>query len=380
MSSNAASLIIAVPEIDSNLYYECKFLAPDPIIYFKIDGRKSLVLSDLELDRARDESSVHSVLSHSSLLKKIAANPHPHRTSATALAVHHLFKKKGVRKIFVPANFPAQYLDELRRLKYRVIIKPDPFIDARLVKSNLEKKYIKNAIAKVGRALHEALLILEKSKIRGEKIYVGKEIVTSELLKQIIDQKLLGEGCEPGHLIVASGRQGSFPHHHGSGPIRPHTPIIFDIFPKDLTTRYWADMTRTVIKGKPSTEVKKMYQAVLAATRKATKKVRSGIMACTVHEEAKNTLESFGFKTGNIKGRIQGFIHSTGHGLGLDIHELPSVSTRKDRLQSGNVITIEPGLYYPKLGGIRIEDVVYVKNGGYEPLTNIPKFFEIDRA
>jgi Xaa-Pro aminopeptidase len=78
-----------------------------------------------------------------------------------------------------------------------------------------------------------------------------------------------------------------------------------------------------------------------------------------------------------IDGKPQGFIHSTGHGLGLDVHEAPRVSKLSQQLKAGHVVTVEPGLYYEKLGGIRIEDVVYVTKTGCEVLTRIPKIFEL---
>ena len=137
-------------------------------------------------------------------------------------------------------------------------------------------------------------------------------------------------------------------------------------------------MSRTMVKGKPTAEVKKMFKAVLGASRAAQKKVVAGVSAGEVHRAAAVTMEKMGFKTGSLDGTAQGFIHSTGHGLGLDIHELPSVGPTGGKLQKGHVITIEPGLYYRKHGGIRIEDVFYVTKKGSEKLTKFPIFLEID--
>lgn len=378
MPQKHAKLIIAASESDSNLYYACKFLVPDPIIYFEVNGKKYLVLSDLEIDRAKEEAKVDHLISLSDVIKKIKDKPKD--IPQYALVVHTIFKEKKIKNIIVPANFGAQYYTAFKKLGYSIIVKPDPFYEKRLIKTVEEKNHIRHAILQVEKSLKEALLILEKSKIKKEKIYYGKQLVTSEFLQNFINTKLMERGCLASHTIIASGVQGSLPHHSGSGPIIPHTPIIFDIFPKDSKTRYWADMTRTFVKGKPSNQIKKMYRAVKEANEAASSHVRAGIHSSKIHEIASECLKKYGFKTGKLNGKMQGFIHGTGHGLGLDIHELPSVSQRGSVLKKGNVITIEPGLYYEKVGGIRLEDDLFVTQTGSEQLTKFPKFLEIDRG
>lgn len=382
MNHHEASLIIASSEEDANLYYASHFLVPDPVIYFEIEGEKNLILSDLEIDRARLEARVDHLHSLSHFLRRMRSNGHHPRKGIPiyALVVDSLFKKRKINTINVPTNFPAQYYVSLKKLGYSITIKTDPFYENRLVKSIEEKNYVQGALQKVEKALKEALLILEKSKIKGNKIYDGREIITSETMQQVINTKLMELGCVASHTIVASGRQGSLPHHGGSGPLVAHTPIIFDIFPRDSHSRYNADMTRTVVKGRPSPVAKKMYAAVLESNLKAQEKVSEGVLGSEIHQEVVSVIKSYGFKTGKINGRMQGFIHSTGHGLGLDVHEPPSVSPVGGPLKKGNIITIEPGLYYEKHGGVRIEDVVYVTRTGCETLTKFPTFFEIDRA
>lgn len=380
MSARSASLIIAASESDSNLYYTSRFLAPDPIIYFEIAGKKYLILSDLEIDRAKEQAKVHQILSLSEITKKVRYRKKNSNLPLFVRVINSIFKSRKIKQIQVPANFPSQYYSALKKLGYQIKIKPDPFYKKRLIKSPAEKKYIRHTLIQVEKALKEALTLLEKSKIKGRFVYHGKERLTSELLKKIINSSLMDSGCVADHTIVSSGVHASLPHHEGEGPIIAHTPTIFDIFPRNSHTLYWGDMTRTIVKGKPSDEVKKMYRAVLEANKRAKEEVASGVLAKKVHRAAADCLEKKGFKTSQLNGRMQGFIHSTGHGLGLDVHELPSISPLGKRLQKGNVITIEPGLYYEKHGGIRLEDVVYVTKRGFEQLTKFPKFLEIDRA
>ena len=137
-------------------------------------------------------------------------------------------------------------------------------------------------------------------------------------------------------------------------------------------------MIRTIVKGKASLEMKKMYSAVLGAQKLALGEIKDGIRADSIHKKVQSFFESKGFKTGEKDGKIQGFFHGTGHGVGLDIHEAPSVSiNNKKILKAGNVVTVEPGLYYPEIGGVRIEDLVVVTKTGCKNLTKFPKFLEI---
>ncbi len=374
-----ATLIIASSESDANLYYASRFVVPDPVVYFEIGGKKHLVLSDLEIDRGRLQAKVHVFHSLSDVAKRVPQSLKGKGYPSYALIVHALFRPKKIKQIIVPSNFPSQYYVALTKLGYRLTIKPEPFFEQRLIKTDVEKKNIRHALAQVEKALGETLKFLQNTKIKGNRIYNGKEVVTSELLQDKINSRLMELGCVANHTIIASGIQGSLPHHEGAGPIIPHTPIIFDIFPRHAASRYHADMTRTVVKGKPSDMVKKMYQAVLEANLKAQSVVRAGVTGKFVHETAVKQIEKKGFKTGPMDGSMQGFIHSTGHGLGLDVHELPTVSTQGGKLKAGNVVTIEPGLYYRKYGGIRLEDVVYVTKTGSIPLTKFPRKLELDQ-
>ncbi len=378
--TKTARLIISASESDSNLYYACHFLVPDPIIYFEVGNKKHMVLSDLEIDRAKLTASVHKIHSLSDVAKKIKRDQKTKTIPAYALITQSLFCKLGVTHIEVPANFPSEYFVAFKKLGYPITVKPDPFFEQRLIKSIEEKNYIHETAVHVDSALKKALLLLEKSKISGKKIFYGKELVTSELLRQVINTDLMHNGSVAFHTIVASGIQGSYPHHEGHGPIIPHTPIIFDIFPRNSHNQYWGDQTRTFLKGKATPTVKKMFDAVIESNKQASAAVTNGVTGAAVHAIASQVLEKHGFKTGKMGGRMQGYIHSTGHGLGLDIHEAPSVSAKGGVLKTGMVVTIEPGLYYEKHGGIRIEDDLYVLDKGAEVLTVSPKYLEIDRG
>jgi Xaa-Pro aminopeptidase len=202
--------------------------------------------------------------------------------------------------------------------------------------------------------------------------------VTSERIKKLINVALMEQECISQHTIVAGGLQACDPHNEGSGPLRAGEPIVMDIFPRHATTRYFADMSRTVLKGKASPEKKRLYDAVLAAQEEAVGSVRDGADGQKIHARVLERFEQAGYKTGLINGRMQGFFHGTGHGVGIDIHEAPRIGKTGSPLKTGHVVTVEPGLYYPDIGAVRIEDMVLVEPGGCRNLTNFPKVLEIE--
>jgi Xaa-Pro aminopeptidase len=369
-----ALLIIAASEIDSNLYYATRFLAPDPFVFLQVDGRKALLMSDLEIDRARARAQVDDVLSLSEYEGKARQRwQSPHLTDTTSL----LLEAYGVRSVTVPSNFPVEYADRLREREIRVTPKADPCFPERLVKSEEEISAIERTQRHTETALDAALNVLRESEIGGEYVYWRGKVLTSEALKKVINVSLMENDCIAQHTIVACGVDGVDPHHQGSGPIHANASIVFDIFPRSSQSRYFADMTRTVVKGKASDDLKRMYEAVLTAQERGIELVRDGASGQAIHAEVTRTMEARGFETGVGDGRNQGFFHGTGHGVGLDIHEPPRIGKVDHTLRAGQVVTVEPGLYYSRWGAVRIEDLVVVGPEGCRNLTKFPKFLEL---
>jgi len=163
----------------------------------------------------------------------------------------------------------------------------------------------------------------------------------------------------------------------GSGVIAAHQPIIIDIFPRLVSSGYWGDMTRTYVKGKASVELKKMYQTVLEGQSMGLDMVQAGVRTSDIHHKITQHFDEQGFKTGMVDGKQGGFFHGTGHGVGLDIHEEPRVSKNDALLEERQVITIEPGLYYAHIGGVRLEDLVVVREHGCDNLTQFHRQLEL---
>ena len=370
-----ARLIIAASESDANLYYATQFLAPDAFVLVWTRDEKVLLMSDLEVDRARAQAKVDTVL---------PVRTYEERAKASGIerpdvveSVCAFFAERGIQRVVVPGGFPIEHGDALRARGIEVQVRREPFLEERLVKTPAEVEYIAKAMRGTEAALDAAITaIREADVVDGALRWQGK-ILTSEALKRLIATRLLDNGLLAQHTIAACGDAACDPHNEGAGPLRAGEAIIIDVFPRDEVSRYFADITRTVVKGRAPEGLRKMYRAVADGQECAFRLIRNGADGDAVHREVQATLEKHGFQTGEVNGRMQGFFHGTGHGLGLEVHELPRVSKVPATLRTGNVVTVEPGLYYPGVGGVRIEDVVVVTERGCTNLTAFPKTLEV---
>jgi len=372
----SATLFIAASEQDSNLYYATRFMAPDPFIYLEIKGERLMVMSDLEMDRARTQASVDRVLSYSEIEQK--AKKQGIKDPTAVDIVHVVLKEFKIRRLSVPASFPLIHAARLQERGYSLKPKRDPFYEQRVVKTAEEVRHIEDAQRATEEAVAAAHAMLRRAEIKDEQLWLDGAQVTSERIKKFVNVKLMERDCIAQHTIVAGGEQACDPHNEGSGPLPAHCSIIFDVFPRSATSRYFADMSRTVIRGKASPELKRLYGAVKDAQEDAIDKIKDGADGMKIHQGICTRFERAGYKTGLVNGRMQGYFHGTGHGVGLDIHEAPRISRTGSLLQEGHVVTVEPGLYYPGLGAVRIEDMVLVTKDGCRNLTNFPKVFELE--
>jgi Xaa-Pro aminopeptidase len=370
-----AMLIVAASEGDSNMLYAVGFFVPDPFIFFQHKKKKYVVMSDLEVDRAKRQATVEHVLSLSDYQRKLRKAGNPTTMIAT---LELLFRERGIRSLKVPANFSVLLADQLRGKGFNLEIRPDPFFPEREIKRPQEVRHITESlhVAKLG--LDAGIRMLKKTRTgRDGYLYLNGSKLTSETLKTAVNTTIMAQGWLPSHTIISSGNQCVDPHHEGTGPIKANTSIIFDIFPRSQKTGYFGDLSRTVVRGRASDKLKKIYATVQAGQKIGFDLVRDGLNGKEVHQKILDLFAREGFPTGQIKGRMQGFFHGTGHGLGLDIHEAPRIAPVDATLKSGHVVTVEPGLYYLGIGGVRLEDVVLVTDQGNKNLTDCPQFLEI---
>ncbi len=374
--SDQATLLVAASEGDSNMLYAAGFFVPDPFIFFQHKLTKTIVMSDLEIDRAKKQARADRILSLSLYQKKLRRSG---KTSPGLVdLLDLLFRERGIRSLVVPANFSALLADQLRAKGYSLQIKRDPFFAQRETKTSGEVKYITESLRVARLGLEAGIRALKRTKIKRDGyLYLNGRRLTSETLKTFVNTTIMTQGWLPSHTIISSGNQCVDPHHEGSGPIKAHTSIIFDIFPRSQKTGYFGDLSRTVVRGRASDKLKGMYATVQAGQEIAYDLIRDGANGKEIHQKILTLFDARGFKTGRRNGRMQGFFHGTGHGLGLDIHEPPRIGSVEARLQTGHVVTVEPGLYYLGVGGVRLEDVVVVTPRGNRNLTDCPQFLEI---
>ncbi len=372
-------LIVADSEHDANMLYATGIFVPDPFIYLKLDGRDLVVLSNLEINRARRKTTGCQVLSLTRCQNALNDNHHKPQTPCFSEVVHHVLSEHRVRKVHVPENFPLGLALELKRLKIKVKVRKGAFFPTREIKTADEVKKISAALTMAEVGLAEAMLALKVSKIDRQGRLVYRDVpLTSERLRAIIEVAILKAGGIASHTIVAGGRQSCDPHEIGYGVLRAHAPIVIDISPRSQKTGYYGDITRTVVKGRASEAVRRLYDTVARAQQLAFSLIRPKLAARDVHLAVHGFFAQEGYKTSVIKNRPQGFFHSTGHGVGLELHETPRVhASSADYFKMGQVVTVEPGLYYPSLGGVRLEDVALVGKSPAHNLTKFEKHLEI---
>ncbi|MCX6900190.1 MAG: Xaa-Pro peptidase family protein [Verrucomicrobia bacterium] len=389
-------LIVADSERDANMLYATGMFVPDAFIYFRHRGKSTVVMSDLEIDRAKHEARADEVISMTEIAKPLEKRLG--RRAKFADVVATIFRRRHIRTARVPANFSLVHAEQLRQHGIRVWTDDTPVFPQRELKRPNEVKAIERALRTTEAGLAAGIATIRAARVAKDgRLTLGGSTLTSERVRAEIDIAMIRLGGIGAHTIVAGGNQACDPHDRGSGPLRANQAIILDVFPRDERTGYYGDMTRTVVRGKASEALRCQFEAVREAQRAAIRTIHAGIDGHTVHRAVQKVFAERGYKTGIVErealgvkreaaskqprptsaGRQQGFFHGTGHGLGLQVHEAPRMGVVPCRLRAGHVVTVEPGLYYPGVGGIRIEDVVLVTTNGCRLLSKFPVALEI---
>lgn len=362
-----AFLFIGDSLCDPDMYYLSRFLASDR---FTLLAREttSLLVSSMEKGRACKESAAAEVVSTSDygIIEKLKASRKP--DEAYLAVLREFLQDRRVKHLGVPFRFPSGIYKHLSK-DFDVSVVESPVSRWRAVKTEEEIAAIREAQRACEEAMGVAVDLIRSSEPRGEVLFRQAEPLTSEQVRSKIEVCLLGRGCEAVDTIVAGGAQAVDPHARGSGPLPANEPIVIDIFPRSKHSRYFADMTRTVLRGEADREVEEMYEAVSVAQDVGLGAVRAGVSGLEVHAEVVRVFQEHGYP----EREGCGFTHSTGHGVGLNVHESPSLSEAGETLVEMNVVTIEPGLYYPDIGGVRLEDLVVVTAQGCENLTHFER-------
>lgn len=383
-----AIVMAGIPAVNMLLYHRIRFRVGDPVALVEWPAsaaadragrasprlpprRRTLILRDIEMDRARQHARADAIACPRDF--EPSGGLSGDRETATAQALAECLRRAGVHKVVCDRTLPAIFHHQLVHAGLAVRCEPALFVADRRAKDAEEVQAIRRAQQITEEVMTMACRMIARADVAadGALVHAG-EVLTSERVRGEIDAFLARRGFENPRSIVAGGPQGGDCHHEGNGPLRTGEPVIVDIFPRDKTTGYWGDCTRTVVHGQIPTEVARMHATVLAAKAAATAAVRAGTSAEEVHACTLREIASAGFGTGmppeGAAPTWCGMVHGTGHGLGLEVHEPPLLDRNGPALVVGDVITIEPGLYSHAIGGVRVEDVVLVTASGAENL------------
>jgi len=358
---------------DPNQRYLSGFDAPDPFVTL-YDGDTHLLVSALEYGRAKKEARTETVSRHADYTDDSGEREASHVVLAAFLDDH------DVSSVLVPPRFPTGTADGLREEGIDVTADDEGVVtDIRAVKTDEEVERIHETQRVNERGMAAAEELLREADIEDGILVLDGEPLTSERVKTAIETEFLEGDCSSGESIVSSGAGAADPHNRGSGPLEADESIIIDIFPGNNSNGYHADMTRTFVKGEPSEEIEEWYGLTEAAFDAALDAIEPGVTGEEVHEAVCDIYEEGGQPTLRTDPETEtGYFHGTGHGVGLAVHEMPSLSPGGEELEPGNVVTVEPGLYDPEVGGVRIEDFVVVTEDGYENLADYPKQLRVE--
>jgi Xaa-Pro aminopeptidase len=358
------------------LRHEVHVPIPDPFLYAEQGDRRVVILHSLEIPRVRADQPELEIIAPEHLgSDELYSQGRQGWEILLELAVRAC-RELGITSAAVPESFPVGHADHLRANGIELTVDHDLFDNRRRSKNETELGGIRRAQRACEAALDASRDLLRRAQPNGSGLEVDGEPLTCEWLKRVIEDVFADHDVEGSDMIVSHGPQTAVGHNGGSGQIAPNEPIVFDLFPRDKTTGCYSDMTRTYVVGDPPDEVREWHRLVKEALDTSTAGVKPGVNGRRLFEKVCDIFQAAGYKTQLNKepGEVleDGFFHSLGHGVGLEVHELPSMGRTGHDLIPGDVVTVEPGLYRSGFGGVRLEDIVLVTDDGYEVITNYP--------
>jgi Xaa-Pro aminopeptidase len=375
----SARLIAGIPATNKSLFHAVRFNVGDPAacIDFLHEGRpphRVFLCRDIEMERARRQARADAVACPRDFEPRGGLSGD--RETATAQAVAECLRRQQVAMVTADRTLPLVYAEHLRLAGIAVEYDPLLGVMSRRSKDAQEVEWLRAAQKATEDAMRMACETVARAvpDRNGVLLHEGERL-SAERLRFLIDVHLLRAGFQNQPSIVACGPQGADCHEHGHGDLRTGQPVIVDIFPRSMSTLYNGDCTRTVVNGEPHPEVRRMHAAVAEAKRAAIAAVRAGVTGEEVHRATLGVIHAHGFASGlpapDAPDSWTGMTHGTGHGIGLDVHEPPLLDLKGPALVAGDALTVEPGLYGRAHGGLRIEDLVIVREGGAESLNSL---------
>jgi Xaa-Pro aminopeptidase len=349
---------------------------PDPFLYAEQNGTRHVFTSSMEATRVR-ELGLFDVHAREELgFDELMDSGIGSREVGAQLALRAV-ASLGVTKASVPESFPVWLADRLRADGVELEVDQDLFDGRRRAKTEAQIAGIRRAQRAAEAAMDACRALLRRAEIRGDELVLDGEQLTVERVKADMNIAFATHDTTADEYIVAPGAQGAVGHEMGSGPIPPNTPLVVDIFPRDNASAVYTDMTRTFVVGEVAEDVREWHRLSKEALDRAIADIRAGAECRALFDGTCELFEAAGEPTQRTKKPGEtlgdGFFHGLGHGVGLEVHEEPSLGRAAEKkLVAGDVVTVEPGLYRAGYGGVRLEDIVLVTETGAENLTNYP--------
>jgi Xaa-Pro aminopeptidase len=359
------------------LYQKVRFVVHDAMIAIDMpDGTRTLILREIEMDRAKKHARADRVYGYSDFTPPGGLSGD--RDVSAAQSTAEFLCRNGITEVIGDRTLPLLYVDEMQAAGITVELDANLGVLERRVKDAEEVEHLRVAQKVTEETMRMACeTIANATADENGCLRVDGEPLTSERIRIMIDIFLLERSFENPSSIVAGGIDGGDCHEHGTGVLRTGEPIIVDIFPRDSKTLYSGDCTRTVVHGAIPEEVARMHAAVIEAKMAATAAMKAGVTGEAIHLETLRVLKEHGFSEGlPTDSDLDSFCsmpHGTGHGIGLDTHEPPLLDRNGPALLVGDVVTIEPGLYSRAIGGVRVEDMVLVTENACENFNTLPE-------
>lgn len=370
-----ATVMAGAPANNLTLYHRVRFNVGDPTAIVILDGGRTIFMCrNIEMERARKYVRADEITCPQEHAPKGGLSTD--RPTETAQALVELLKKHAVTRVRSDATLQLVYAEHLRKAGIEVVYDPDLGTKSRRAKDAQEVEWLREAQSMTERAIEMACTMVARATPRADGVLIhdGAEL-TSERVNSEIDIFFLSHNYTTPGNIVAGGADGGDCHNHGSGLLYTAQPIIVDIFPQNRKTRYNGDCTRTVVNGRVPDEIARMHKAVCQAKKASIDATRPGVTGDALYNTCINVIQKHGWDRGlpgpDASPDYCSMQHGLGHGVGLEVHEPPLLDTGGIPLVIGDCLTIEPGLYHRRLGGVRVEDMVIVTETGCENLNRL---------
>jgi Xaa-Pro aminopeptidase len=364
-----ALLLVGGSERSPEIRHEIAASVPDPVIWLERGGEATLWASPLDMEAIRDVGAIADIRSIEDLgFMTLRRELPPDRLFAEMTL--RILEAAGVAGVRVPWDFPLRIGDTLRAAGVAVTVDAEAFSARRRAKRAWELDGMRAA----GRAAQAALL--EAARLLREQL----DGLTCERVREHMVTALLAHGAESEEVLIHAGTELAAGHELGYGPIEPGLPVQIDCFPRHRASGLFIDMSRTWVPGgPPSDAAERHWRDIMDAYEIALAGARPGVD--DLYGQVCDVLEARGHPTQRRPGEgreapEEGFRYSLGHGVGLEVHESPTLGRRPDRLTEGDTVAIEPSLGYPGVGFVMVEETVQVTPAGGRHLLD-PLPFEL---